>query len=100
MTCEVLDCGNGRILLRGQFDETTVGEAMLAGEELFSKYPEISVDLAELDCANTASLAMLVEWSMWAGAQDKKIVYENVPAGLMAIAKVNFVDQILQIEEG
>lgn len=100
MKYEVLDRGNGRILLRGQFDETTVGEAMLAGEELFSKYREISVDLAEVDCANTASLAMLVEWSMWAGTKDRTIVYENVPAGLMAIAKVNFVDQILQIDAG
>ena len=100
MTYEVLDRGNGRIVLRGQFNETTAGKALMAGEKLFARYGEINVDLAEVDCANTASVAMLVEWSMWARALDKKIFYENIPAGLMAIAKVNYVDQFLHRKSG
>ncbi len=95
MNFEVLDRGNGQILLRGRFNEKTAADAMVAGQKLFTKYSDISVDLAEVDCANTAGVAMLVEWSMWAHAFDKKIVYENVPVTLMAIAKVNYVDQLL-----
>jgi len=96
MECKVLDQGDGRIMLHGRFDQTTVGDAMTAGQEIFRKYSDISVDLAEVDCTSTAALALLVEWSMWSEAHDKQLVYENVPANLMAIARVNYVDQFLQ----
>ena len=97
MNIELVDRGHGQILVRGRLDFTTVAEALDAGQKIFSAYRQIHIDLENVDSADSAGLALLLEWSIWAKMEKKILVYDNVPKDLMAIAQISEVDQLLPI---
>ncbi|EXJ16373.1 hypothetical protein D779_0307 [Imhoffiella purpurea] len=55
------------------------------------------IDLAEVDSANSAGLALLLEWLDVARARDIHLSYANVPDSLRRIAAFSNLQDVLPI---
>ncbi len=85
----------GVFRLEGMLDFDTVPSLLAESETLFRGLPEISVDLAGVEHANSAALGLLIEWMDRARAAGQKIRFLNLPASLTEIARVSHVTSLL-----
>jgi len=53
------------------------------------------VDCSGVARADSAGLAVLLDWLAWGRRKSKPVTYENLPASLVAIAKISEVDGLL-----
>ncbi len=88
--------GNGRFELTGQLDVSNVGMALFAGQNEFAQHDRISINLAGANCASTAGMALLLEWSTWCSRNQKQLLYTDVPGRLVDLARLNDVQQLLR----
>ena len=91
---------DGRLLLSGELDFTTVtrvnGEALTLLEDADS----IRVDLQGIVRSDSAGLALLVEWMRAARRLGKPIQFLNIPQQMLAIARVSGLDEVLPLSRG
>ena len=97
MEAALTNLGNGRFKLRGRLDLSSVGRVLVAGRKLMGGFDSISIDLQQADCANTAGLALLVEWSTWSVAQGKVLRYQNPAGRLLDLIALNGVAELLNL---
>ena len=71
---------------------------LLAKRELFSDQNSFTIDLKNVDRADSAGVALLVRWQREAALAQKKIVFKNIPSQMLAIARVSGVDELLMLE--
>ena len=64
---------------------------------LFRDGRAITVDLGAVTRADSAALALLVQWLRNAEAQQQTLTFKNVPKNLMSIAGVSSLDDILAL---
>jgi len=95
MTIELEHLGRGRFLLSGRADVTNVGRLLADGREQFICQDDISIDLEQSDCSNTAGLALLIEWSTWCQSYGIKLIYRRAPEDLLEIVRINDVAEVL-----
>jgi len=70
---------------------------LAAGRKSMRGHDNICIDLQEADCANTAGLALLVEWSTWSLAEGRALTYVNPAKPLLDLIALNSVGQLLNI---
>lgn len=57
--------------------------------------PTIVVDCATVPNADSAGLAVLIEWRRWAHRQQRHLKFINLPAQISAIAHLSEVSEVL-----
>lgn len=82
----------GRLGFAGAADAFARGDELLAGTA-----KEISVDIAGLEAADSATLAVLLAWSARAQTAGLRIRYAGVPDGLRALAHLCDAEPLLGI---
>ncbi len=87
--------GHGNFSLSGRVDFINVARLLVNGQQQFIDHKMLAVDVAEADCANTAGLALLMEWSTWCQSNDIKLVYKRPHHSLLEIVRINDVEQML-----
>ena len=87
--------GHGNFSLSGRADLTNIGPLLANGQQQFIGHKEITIDVADADCANTAGLALLIEWSTWCQSNRIKLLYKKPQDNLLEIVKINDVEQVL-----
>ena len=100
MSYSLASLGNGRFELSGQLDLSNVGKALFTGQDEFIHHDMISIDLSAANCASTAGMALLLEWSTWCRANEKQLVFVAVPSRLVDLARLNDVEQLLHFPDG
>ncbi len=58
---------------------------------------DLTFDLSRVTAANSAALALLLEWQKFANVMRKTILFQNIPASISSIASVAGIDAILKI---
>lgn len=90
--------GSGRFRVEGDLTFATVSRALGEGQRLFEGAGEtIAVDLAGVARADSAGLALLVEWLRTARGGGREIRFEHVPRQMMEMARVSSLDDILPL---
>ena len=89
------DEGDGRFVLTGEMSFRTAEKILRASEEPFAKHTRIEVDLSGVEKADSAGLALLLEWITWANHTVREIRYASMPERILAIAKTTEVDHLL-----
>ena len=87
--------GHGNFSLSSRADFSNVGRLLVNGQEQFIGHKEITIDVSGADCANTAGLALLIEWTTWCQSKGIKLVYEKPQDNLLEIVRVNDFEQVL-----
>ncbi len=86
----------GRFALGGALDFTTATAVLSRGEKLFAGVSgPIEIDLSGVRQADSAGLAVLLEWLGRAARARQTITFRNVPEQLRAIARISELEQLI-----
>ena len=93
----VTEPSSGRIVVTGELTFATARDARQLGVVVFesSRAPRIVVDCAAVTRADSAGLAVLLDWLSWGRRKSRPVSLENLPASLLAIARISEVDELL-----
>lgn len=89
------DLGDGRFELVGAMSFETADKILRASERLFRGHSKLSVDFAGVDDADSAGLALLIEWKSQARREGGEVHYSSLPQSILAIARTAEVDHLL-----
>ena len=92
---QLADLGGGRFAVRSELTFKSATDILEQSKRLFAEYERISVDMSDVQDADSAGLALLIEWVSWARRFDREIVYENIPQQILAIAQISEVTDLL-----
>lgn len=92
---ELTHVGEGRFRLTGAMNFATAETILRKSEGLFEDYTRIEVDLSGVEDADSAGLALLLEWITWAIQTVREIRFVDVPERITAIARVTEVESLL-----
>jgi len=93
---ELKDLGEGRFELSGEMTFETAERILMASEEPFEQHTRIEMDLGGVTRADSAGLALLLEWITWANHTVREIRFLSMPERILAIARTTEVDQLLK----
>jgi phospholipid transport system transporter-binding protein len=79
----------------GELTFQTVPDHWRKSADLFGGNSAFTIDLSGVTRADSAGLALLIGWIRRAKQESKSIYFKNIPANLVAIARVTGVDAIL-----
>ena len=88
--------GGGRFELSGDVGFGDAARLLADGDAAFRGEPAVEVDLARVARADSAGLALLLEWSLSARDAGRKIVYQNIPGSVAALAGMSDVAELLE----
>jgi phospholipid transport system transporter-binding protein len=97
LNVEISEPSAGRIVVKG---ELTFGTARAAREKgtlvlESSRATDLVIDCAGVTRGDSAGLAVLLDWLAWARRKSRNVRLENLPASLVAIARISEVDELL-----
>ena len=84
-----------RLRASGELGFATAAHALRAGIEQIGRDGEQVVDLSGVTAGDSAGVAVLVEWISAAAAMGMGLRYENVPAQMLAIARISDLEDLL-----
>jgi phospholipid transport system transporter-binding protein len=91
--------GGGRFAIRGAFGFTTVTAILERSRQLFDDVTVIKVDFSGVSDADSAGLALLLEWVSWARSARREMRFFEIPSQIRAVAEISEVDGILHAAE-
>lgn len=90
---------DGVLLVRGELNIQTVMDfARQTTPVLTEEKRDVCLDLRGVERADSAGLALLIEWQRLAKRQGFSITFQNLPAQLMQIARVSDLHKVLPIQ--
>ena len=92
--------GPGRWLARGELSFTTAQQALRTGLPLLPSNGACTIDLAGITSADSAGLAVLIEWLSVAAARGCHLAFEAVPDQLRAIARISDLEELIVGQSG
>jgi phospholipid transport system transporter-binding protein len=97
-TFEIAAGADGRAHVHGSL---IFKNAMIARDEGVRKFQSCGARACEVDCSgitasDSAGLSVLLDWLALAKRDGRSLRYVNLPEGLLAIARISDVDELLQ----
>ncbi len=92
---ELRDKGEGRFALHGAMSFATAQNILKQSEKLFARHDALQIDLSGVDKADSAGLALIIEWKSQASDRSANIRFRNVPESLLAIARTSEVQDLI-----
>ena len=89
------ELGDGRFAIIGDMNFETAEKILRASEVPFEEHTQLEIDLSEVKDADSAGLALLLEWITWANHSVREISFTGLPERLLAIAKTTEVEPLL-----
>ena len=87
----------GRIRIDGELDFASVPDLYRRSQELFPGSTGLTLDLGGVTRANSAGLALLLEWLGASRREGRALTFENVPRGLINLARISELEDILPL---
>lgn len=87
----------GRVTVTGELTFANAREARELGHQVFerSSAQSLVVDCSGVTRADSAGLAVLLDWMAWGRRRSRAVSLANLPASLLAIARISEVDGLL-----
>jgi phospholipid transport system transporter-binding protein len=95
---EISEPASGRIVVTGELTFATARDARQLGVLVLesSRAASLVIDCGGVTRADSAGLAVLLDWLSWGRRKSRVVTLENIPASLVAIAKISEIDSLLQ----
>lgn len=87
--------GEGAYALSGELSFATVPDVWRDTQSLFATRQVLRFDLAGISRADSAGIALLIEWLRLARERGARVSFEHVPAQILAIARVTGLEELL-----
>ncbi len=94
---DISEPSSGRVVVSGELTFATARDARHIGLLVLesSGAQRIVVDCGAVTRADSAGLAVLLDWLAWGRRKSRVLTLENLPASLVAIARISEVDGLL-----
>ena len=92
---DLRDLGDGRFELSGDMSFETADQILKSSESSFDQYQVLEIDLTKVRKADSAGLALLLEWKAQANQRSGDIKFIGIPDSLIAIAKTTEVGDLI-----
>jgi phospholipid transport system transporter-binding protein len=94
---EITEPTAGRVVVTGELTFATARDARQIGVMVLegARGERIVVDCSGVTRADSAGLAVLLDWLAWARRKSRTVTLEGLPESLVAIAKISEVDGLL-----
>ena len=95
---QIARSGPGAYRLTGELSFTTVPQVWAAARRLIAEdagSSTLHLDLAGVERADSAGVALLLEWLREARRQGRHLRLDNVPAQMQAIARVSGLEELI-----
>ena len=79
----------------GVLDFTTANSALESVQDLIESNPSLEINLAGVTQANSAGLALMIEWLAVARRDNHVVTFSHIPDGLQQLADVCQVDDLI-----
>lgn len=89
------DQGEGRFAVRGDLSFATANTILHESEARFARHASLMIDLSGVERADSAGLALMIEWKAQARARSAEIRFEGVPESVLAIANTSEVSDLI-----
>ncbi len=89
---------DGRYAIRGKLTFQTVPQFFTHTGTLFNGKGPVTVDLAGVTLADSAGIALLVEWRQEARAAGRTLAFANIPEQVRKIIHVSGLQQAFDID--
>ena len=96
----LITVGPGRLRVEGVLDFSTVNDLVKEAVALFPASGRLRIDLAGVESANSAGLALLLEWLVQARSRRLDLRYLNLPDSLERIAAFSNLGPLLPTTGG
>ena len=100
-SANIKSSSDGRWQVSGELSLKTVSGLVSKGRDLFNSNSngsnDLNVDLSGVSRADSAGLALLIEWQRQAQGQNRSICFHNIPSQMLAIARLSGVDDLLSL---
>ncbi len=87
--------GENRFELSGELNFTSVPELLEQAAGLMSDGQAATIDLAKVSSANSAAMALLIEWKSVAAQNNTEVAFLNIPKQIERLAEVCKVESLL-----
>jgi phospholipid transport system transporter-binding protein len=91
--------GDDRLHVEGVVDFSTVTRLYSDSQVRFVAGRRLVIDLDGVSGANSAALALLLEWMELAHTRGTKLKLQNLPAGVLSIAALSGLDVLLPVDD-
>ncbi len=89
---------DGRLRVSGELSFKTVPALVANNKDFLSNGNSIDIDLSDVSRADSAGVALLIEWQRQAQKQNKSICFINIPSQMLAIVHLSGVDDLLSLK--
>jgi phospholipid transport system transporter-binding protein len=96
----ILAVGDTALRVEGVLDFTTVGPLAVEGRRRFSGTGPLEIDLGAVVQANSAGLALLLEWLDLARQRNLTLRFRNLPDSLVRLAALTNLTNLLPVVPG
>ena len=93
---DLRELGDGCYELSGTMSFGTADRILTASEQIFGAYENLSIDLSQVRRADSAGLALLLEWKARAKKRAGEIRYSGIPDSIRAIAMTTEVAHLIE----
>lgn len=93
---ELNDLGGGRFELSGEMSFRTANAILKSSAQKFAAHASVKLDLSRVGKADSAGLALLIEWKAQVNQRAATIEYIALPESLAAIATTTEVSDLIQ----
>jgi phospholipid transport system transporter-binding protein len=93
----ISEASPGRVVVSGELTFATARTARQLGVTVFegSGASQFAIDCKGVTRADSAGLAVLLDWLAWGRRKSRPLSLENLPESLVAIARISEVDGLL-----
>jgi phospholipid transport system transporter-binding protein len=93
----ISESDSGRIVVTGELTFASAREARQVGILVLesSRAQRLVIDCSGVTRADSAGLAVLLDWLAWGRHKSRPVSLENLPESLVAIARISEVDGLL-----
>ncbi len=94
--------GPERLIVRGPLTFSTAAAAWRAGQRALEECAgaAVEIDCAGIERADSAGLAVLVEWLAWGQQHQRQVLLRALPATLVDIARISELEDLIQPPSG
>lgn len=86
--------------ISGELVFATVPTLLAQGPKLFNGQREVAIDFGGVTRADSAGLALMLEWLEECRDAGRSLQYRRVPQSLLDIARVSNVSELLPLADG
>lgn len=83
---ELKDLGDGNFEVSGDMSFETAEQILRVSQRVFAQHENVRVDMSAVEKADSAGLALLLEWMSWEKQGLSKFDFVSIPTSVLAIA--------------